>query len=1279
MMSQATVQMTLRFGCAVVSVALVIAVRLLLEPLLGVHFTFAAALLAVLATAYYGGFWPGLAAVILGAAALAYFVLPPRGSFELLSPDQQVGMLLYLLTGVGVALLAGSMRSAQRDLRAANEKLQTSFGERSKELMLTNEKLRATEALSRMILQGVTSHAIVLLDPEGRVVTWNSGAQRTLGYAEEEIIDQHFSRFYLPAEAAGNKPQQQLQLTSESGHFEEEGWRLRKDGSTFWASVTLTPIYNSGTLPIGFVTVTRDITRGKELLDRLENANRFNRATLDGLTANIAILDDSGVIIAVNKPWEKFAAANGLELGTTLTGTNYLAVCEGSTGPQSEEGPKVAAGIRAVLTQEMPQFDLVYPCHSPTEQRWFRVLVTRFPGTPRRLIVAHEDVTERRRAEAALQESEHRLRLFFEHAPAALAMFDEQMRYLAVSRRWISNFRLAGEEPLIGRSHYEVFPDLPEAMKLAHRRALAGEVVRGEGEHRVRANGPKHWLTWEVRPWNLNTGAIGGIVIFSEDITERKRIEVEQQNLIRLIELSGDFIATADIEGTLTYMNAAGRRMIGIRDEDDLSLLKYTDYVPPVWQKRYIDTVMDITKEQGHCEGELQLRHLQTGALIDVFRSNFLLYDASGKPGGYATVSRDITEQKRAQEAVRVSEEQLRLMIEGVSDHAIFMLDHGGNILTWGRGAEQVYGYSAAEIIGQPYTSLFTPEMAASEVPKQELYLAAASGMANIEGWRARRNGSRFWANGTLAALYDENRKIKGFAKIVRDMTEKRHDDELLQSVLDNTLDGIISIDDQGTIAMINRAGEKLFGYTASEAVGQNVNILVPEPYRTQHDRSLSNYVRTQEARIIGSSLEVEGLRRDGSVFPIEFSATEFRLDDKLNFVAIVRDISERRTLEAQFRQSQKMEAFGQLAGGVAHDFNNLLTVISGFSEMVLANLPADDENRAFVYEISQAGERAAALTRQLLAFSRQQVLEPTVLDLNAIVTNTATMLRRLIGEDVQFQTALRPNLAPVKIDAGQIEQVILNLAVNARDAMPHGGKLCIETSEIELDETYLKKHPGARSGRFVLLAVSDTGTGIPPDVRSRVFEPFFTTKDVGEGTGLGLAVVHGIIKQSGGLIDVYSEVGVGTTFKICLPAVLGKPAAALEHHQPAIAPRGSETILLVEDEDGVRDFAAIVLRGFGYEVLTAAEGNTAIQTMEHHPGKIDLLVTDVVMPGISGRQLAENLQAQHPGLKVLFLSGYTDDSIVRHGVLQANVAFLQKPFTPNGLAQLVRSVLDQP
>jgi signal transduction histidine kinase len=396
-----------------------------------------------------------------------------------------------------------------------------------------------------------------------------------------------------------------------------------------------------------------------------------------------------------------------------------------------------------------------------------------------------------------------------------------------------------------------------------------------------------------------------------------------------------------------------------------------------------------------------------------------------------------------------------------------------------------------------------------------------------------------------------------------------------------------------------------------------------------------------------------------------------------IEIIGIGADVSERRELEDQLRQSQKLEAVGQLAGVVAHDFNNMLTVITGYGDLLLRGLGQADPMRLKVEEIKKAGERASSLTRQLLAFSRKQVLQPKVLQLNSVVADVDKMLRRLIGEDIGLVAVPGPSLGRIKADPGQIEQVILNLAVNARDAMPRGGKLTIETQNVYLGDEYAAQHIAVPPGPYVMLAVSDTGTGMDEKTKARIFEPFFTTKEVGKGTGLGLSTVYGIVKQSGGSIWVYSEMGKGTTFKIYLPRADGVVESDETRSVPAELPQGHETVLLAEDEEQVRRMTRTILEMNGYRVLEASSGNEALAIYKQHEGPIDLAITDVVMPQMSGRELAQSLEALRPGIKVLYVSGYTDDAIVRHGLLDEGIAFIQKPFTPEAFSRKVREVLD--
>ena len=522
--------------------------------------------------------------------------------------------------------------------------------------------------------------------------------------------------------------------------------------------------------------------------------------------------------------------------------------------------------------------------------------------------------------------------------------------------------------------------------------------------------------------------------------------------------------------------------------------------------------------------------------------------------------------------------------------------------------------------------------------------------------------------------------RIEGhlLARVLRYAVERKRGEEALRAseahhrtILENIGDAVFIADPQGRYLDVNPRACELTGYSRDELL----QLTVSDTYPAQ-DRDAAALRIVDVAGGRAAVTERPLLRKDGAILVVESNAR--RLSDG-RLLGAVRDITERKRLEEQLRQAQKMEAVGRLAGGVAHDFNNVLTAIFGYADLLNEELPEGHQARQDLDEIRKAAQRASSLTRQLLAFSRQQVLQPMVLSLNDLVEDIQNMLVRLIGEDVQLRLGLSPSAGNVRADAGQIQQVLMNLVVNARDAMPTGGKLLVETANTELTEQYAEAHQPVAPGAYVMLAVSDTGSGMDAETKARIFEPFFTTKEKGRGTGLGLSTVYGIVKQSGGYVWVYSEPGRGTTFKIYLPRV-DEPAEPLAPPQrEARTLTGTEIILLAEDDEMLRPLSKGLLERLGYRVLEAENAIRALALADAHAGPIHLLVADVVMPGGSGRELARRLANSRPDTRVLYVSGYTDDAIVHHGMLEPGLNFLQKPFTPAALARKVRDVLDAP
>jgi two-component system cell cycle sensor histidine kinase/response regulator CckA len=621
----------------------------------------------------------------------------------------------------------------------------------------------------------------------------------------------------------------------------------------------------------------------------------------------------------------------------------------------------------------------------------------------------------------------------------------------------------------------------------------------------------------------------------------------------------------------------------------------------------------------------------------------------------------------------------LQGITEGTTD-SIFVKDLQGRYLMINSAGAQLLGRRVEDVIGRDDTELFAPENG-QEIMAGDRKVMESATTQTYEELGIAAGMARTYLS-TKGPYRDSNGEVIGLLGICRDITDrKRAEEEIRQSQqklrihFEHTPLAVVEWDTQLRITEWSPSAERVFGYSRQEAIGRDGSFLVPAAIWEHVDR-MGQEILKQKG---GTRSTNDNLTKDGRTISCEWYNTPL-VDESgrvLGVASLVQDVTERVALEERLRQSQKMEAIGRLAGGVAHDFNNLLTVIMGYSQLLADGLSPASHLMDATGQIRSAADRAAGITRQLLAFSRKQVLSPRVIDLNNIMMNLDTMLRRLIGEDIEVLTVPGRGLGAVKADPGQIEQVIMNLALNARDAMPDGGKLTLETENAELDDSYAREHEPLQPGRYVMLAVSDTGTGMSAETQAHIFEPFFTTKEVGKGTGLGLSMVYGIVKQSGGYIWVYSEPGRGSAFKIYLPRVDQPAEGVAAGKRPAGIQRGTETILLVEDDAQLRQLTSSVLAHCGYKVLPAAGTAEGLALCRENHRDIRLLVTDVIMPGMNGRQLAEQVKQISPRTRVLYISGYTSNAIVHYGVLDAGLWFLPKPYSLSALVAKVREVLD--
>jgi PAS domain S-box-containing protein len=627
----------------------------------------------------------------------------------------------------------------------------------------------------------------------------------------------------------------------------------------------------------------------------------------------------------------------------------------------------------------------------------------------------------------------------------------------------------------------------------------------------------------------------------------------------------------------------------------------------------------------------------------------------------------------------------LSAVVETAVD-GVILIDARGRVLMFNSACERLFKYQAREVIGQNVKML----MPGPYREEHDGYIDnfSRTGERKIigigrEALGQRKDGTTFPMDLSVGEAKQEEGSI--FVGIIHDLTERerieralRESNARLKAVVDTAVDGVILIDARGCILEFNPACEKLFEYRADEVIRQNVKILMPSPYRVEHDGYIGNFLKTGERKIIGIGREVLGERKDGSTFPMGLAVGEARQDGESIFVGIIHDLTERKRTEELLVQAQKMEMVGQLSGGIAHDFNNLLTVIIGNAEFLGERLKARRDLQQLADDIGIAGDRGAELTQRLLAFGRRQILRPVEIDCNALLGSMQKLLQRTLRQDIEIKAEFDPEVSFTYADAAQLESAVLNLAVNAQDAMPSGGRLTISTGNASLDDRYKSLHPEVMPGEYVLIAITDDGQGMPKEVIERAFEPFYTTKEVGKGSGLGLSMVYGFVKQSNGHVAIYSEPDLGTTVRIYLPQVASKLPQSPEQILVGTGtlPHGTETVLVVEDDPFVRSYSIKSVESLGFSVISAVDGNDALQKLRAE-NPVDILFTDIVMPGgINGWELADLARQLRPGLPVLLTSGYALETLVKHGRLREGAVVLTKPYRKVDLARRLREVI---
>jgi len=1138
------------------------------------------------------------------------------------------------------------------------------------------------------------------------------------------------------------------------------------------------------------ITVYEDKTEHKKSEKALQRSEEKYRELVENLNDVIYLIDSNGTITYVSPPIESVLGYNCSD----LVGKNY----------EDYVHPDDLDAMRQVFKDVLQ--NRIYPSdfrirNKSSEYRWVRTSSRPIheENKAKGLQGVLTDIDEYKRADDALRESEENMRYILKHDPNAIAVYDSKLRYIAVSDRYLQDYNVK-EKEIIGKHHYDVFPEMPQKWKDVHQRCLAGAVERNDDDYFERPDGSITYNRWECRPWRRTNDEIGGIVTYTEVTTERKKAEKElresEEKYRYLFNNAEVGMFRTRIDGSeILEMNEKFLEIFGRTREEmqgSPSVIHWADQS----EREEMVRRLELEGRVPDFECRMLNKHGEVRSCLTSLR----LYREQEILEGSIV---DITERKQVEKALLESEALFRNLVDSAPEGIFVQAD--GRFLFLNPSMVRILGAtSAEELIGTEFMARIAPkyheavrnrirsqhETGKPALPMDQKYLRIDGSTVSVE----------------TIAVSIRFQGMDAHLVFVRDITERKQAEKnLLESerrfsTIFHTNPAAVALTrlDNNQLVDVNQAWQKITGYTQSEVLGHTpleLNLWVLPAQRERLTKMLREQgmardevkVRQKSGEIIevlfsGEIIELSGesylltmaqditdrkkaeaalreseekyrsmmesfsdplyicspdlkikymnpkmtkrVGRDAigepcySVFhgnsnkcewcdldkviegetfetniksPLDgrdYHVTSMPIrnqDGTISKMAIYKDItdylkaiSEREETRMQLMQSQKMESIGSLAGGIAHDFNNLLTTIIGNADFALEQARENTSLYSEIDEVRKAGRQAAALTRQLLAFSRKQIIQPHILNLNDILENTEKMLRRTIGEDIEFKTMFEPNLWEVKMDPGQIEQILLNLVVNARDAMPTEGKLTIETANVELDDICVQNYEvKSGQGSYVMMAVTDTGIGMDEETRSRIFEPFFTTKHRSQGTGLGLSTVYGIVKQNNGHIRTESEPGKGTTFKIYFPRIKADEAPEIEEQMDENRLKGSETILIVEDSKTLLKLTKKILESYGYNVLTAQSGHEAVEIFNRHDDSIHLLLTDVVMPGMSGRKLAEKIQSENPKVKFLYMSGYTDDTISKHGVLFDDIELIEKPFSQKDMGLKVREVLE--